>query len=374
MRSKHRRIWAAWPGTSGATRSRWSTSTGPIVDDRRHRPAAPAERRSGDNRSRTASLLSPLVENGSVRFASMAGRRNWMLALARHYAHLRSAYRQTGCWSCSRSTARSSTNGSWSVARLLDYDRVHGTDHFRGVEVAEVEVDAGNLERYLIRRGLPAMVRRAVVDWYRQQPSSPEHVPGTERPYPGVLEVIRWSPTTSHSSRRCCCCPARSPPTSTSRSGTTTDRDWVNSSGAHRYPKRRSRTTRLPRRRPATGRRPRDSGPAPRAGWRGWSSIDGWRRLPRWPPPSSAAAEPTCSAGVAARLTPGTQQVSALRSLYRKALHLLPDDDGSTGTALEAALNAVEERNRHTFSAPAVVRAAVVGKTYDPEASGESTG
>ena len=36
------------------------------------------------------------------------------------------------------------------------------------------------------------MVRRAVVDWYRQQPSSPEHVPGTERPYPGVLEVIRW--------------------------------------------------------------------------------------------------------------------------------------------------------------------------------------
>ena len=31
-----------------------------------------------------------------------------------------------------------------------------------------------------------------VLDWYREQPSSPEHVPGTERPYPGVLEVIRW--------------------------------------------------------------------------------------------------------------------------------------------------------------------------------------
>jgi hypothetical protein len=43
--------------------------------------------------------------------------------------------------------------------RLLDYDRVYWTDHFRGVEV-----DAGNLERCLIRRGLPAMVRRAVLD------------------------------------------------------------------------------------------------------------------------------------------------------------------------------------------------------------------
>ena len=57
--------------------------------------------------------------------------------------------------------------------------------------------------------------------------------------------------------------------------------------------------------------------------------------------------------------------------MYRKALHLLPDD-GSTRTALEAALNAVEERNRRTFSAPAVVRAAIVAETYDPEARAEN--
>jgi hypothetical protein len=30
-----------------------------------------------------------------------------------------------------------------------------------------------------------------IVD-YRQQRSSPRHAPGTERPHPGVLEVIRW--------------------------------------------------------------------------------------------------------------------------------------------------------------------------------------
>jgi hypothetical protein len=76
--------------------------------------------------------------------------------------------------------------------RLLDYDRVHGTDHFRGVDVAEVDMDAGNLEPLFIRRGLAAMVRRDVLDWYREQPSSPAHALGAERPYPGVLEVIRW--------------------------------------------------------------------------------------------------------------------------------------------------------------------------------------
>jgi hypothetical protein len=140
----------------------------------------------------TASLLSPRVENGSVRFASMAGRRNWMLALARHYAHLRSAYPTERLLVVFEIDGPIVDQRQLVRRRLLDYDRVHGTDHFRGVEVAEVEVDAGNLERCLIRRGLPAMVRRDVVDWYRQQPSSPEHVPGTERPYPGVLEVIRW--------------------------------------------------------------------------------------------------------------------------------------------------------------------------------------
>jgi hypothetical protein len=74
---------------------------------------------------------------------------------------------------------------------------------------------------------------------------------------------------------------------------------------------------------------------------------------------------------VAATRTSGDAASLSAAELYRKALHLLPDD-GSTRTALEAALNAVEERNRRTFSAPAVVRAAIVAETYDPEARAEN--
>jgi hypothetical protein len=76
--------------------------------------------------------------------------------------------------------------------RLFDYDRVHSTDHFRGVEVADCDADAGDLERFFIGRDLAPMVRRDVLEWYREQPSALEQPPGTECPHPGVLEVIRW--------------------------------------------------------------------------------------------------------------------------------------------------------------------------------------
>jgi choline kinase len=75
--------------------------------------------------------------------------------------------RQTGCWWCSRSTARSSTSGTSSV--VLDYDRVHGSNHFSGVELAEVDVDAGNLERFITRRGLPATGARELLDRCRKR-------------------------------------------------------------------------------------------------------------------------------------------------------------------------------------------------------------
>lgn len=76
--------------------------------------------------------------------------------------------------------------------RLLDYDRVYGTNHLSGVELTEVDVDAGNLERFITRQGLPATGTRQILDWCRKRASSTEHGPGTVRPYPGALEVIRW--------------------------------------------------------------------------------------------------------------------------------------------------------------------------------------
>lgn len=115
-----------------------------------------------------------------------------MLELARHYAQVQSAHPADRLLVVFEIDGPIVDQRHMVRRRLLDYDRAHGTDHFRGVGVDELSVDAGNLERCFIRRGLPAMVRGDVLDWYREQPSSPDQGPGMDRPYPGVLEVIRW--------------------------------------------------------------------------------------------------------------------------------------------------------------------------------------
>jgi hypothetical protein len=115
-----------------------------------------------------------------------------MLALARHLAHVRSTFPTDRLLVVFEIDGLIIDQRHIVRRRLLDYDRVHGTDHFRGVEVADVDPDPGSLERFLTRWGLAATVRRDVLNWYPEQPPAPEQVRGTERPYPGVLEVIRW--------------------------------------------------------------------------------------------------------------------------------------------------------------------------------------
>jgi phosphoglycolate phosphatase-like HAD superfamily hydrolase len=115
-----------------------------------------------------------------------------MLELARHYAHVRSAHPTDRLLVVFEIGGPIVDQRHIVRRRLLDYDRVHGTNHFAGVEPAEVDVDAGNLERFITRQGLSATVAREILDWCRKRASSTEHGPGTVRPYPGALEVIRW--------------------------------------------------------------------------------------------------------------------------------------------------------------------------------------
>jgi hypothetical protein len=129
-----------------------------------------------------ASPATPLVQSASVR--------------SRRWPHV-----GTGCWGPAHAHVRSAhpTDRLWVVSeldgpivdqrhivrrRLLHHDRVHGTNHFAGVEPAEVDVDAGNLERFTTRRGLPATGAREILDWCPKRASSTEHGPGTVRLIP----------------------------------------------------------------------------------------------------------------------------------------------------------------------------------------------
>ena len=58
--------------------------------------------------------------------------RNWMLALARHYDHFRSAYPTDRLLIVFEIDGPIVDGRHMVRRRLLDYDRMHGTDHFRG--------------------------------------------------------------------------------------------------------------------------------------------------------------------------------------------------------------------------------------------------
>jgi hypothetical protein len=89
----------------------------------------------------------------------VAGHRNWTLELARHDAHVRSAHPTDRLLVVSELDGPIVDQRHIVRRRLLDYDRVHGTNHFSGVELAEVDVDAGNLERFITVKDFRRRVR-----------------------------------------------------------------------------------------------------------------------------------------------------------------------------------------------------------------------
>jgi hypothetical protein len=75
---------------------------------------------------------------------------------------------------------------------LLAYDRAHGTGHFRGLRVDDVDVHENNVEALLRRRGLREPVTNLVLDWYREHRWSSEAILAAHRPFQGVMDIIRW--------------------------------------------------------------------------------------------------------------------------------------------------------------------------------------
>ena len=78
------------------------------------------------------------------------------------------------------------------VHLLLAYDRQHGTDHFRGITVADVVEHEARGDEILEPFLLPTAIRRDVRVWYATHLRDPEAMAAAHRPYQGVLSVIRW--------------------------------------------------------------------------------------------------------------------------------------------------------------------------------------
>ena len=119
-------------------------------------------------------------------------RDDWMRALANHVERLRSTYPQDELAVVFDIDGTSVDARYLVVHVLLAYDREHGTDHFRGLTVADVVDHEAHVDRILARFSLPDVVLAGVRDWYRKHIRDPGAVAASHRPYEGVLGVIRW--------------------------------------------------------------------------------------------------------------------------------------------------------------------------------------
>ena len=81
---------------------------------------------------------------------------------------------------------------------LLWYDRVHGTDLFHGITVADVVDHEAHVDEILARFALSDPVLGDVRAWYLEHVRDPEAVAASHRPYQGVLGVIRWFQLQAH--------------------------------------------------------------------------------------------------------------------------------------------------------------------------------
>jgi hypothetical protein len=75
---------------------------------------------------------------------------------------------------------------------LLDYDRAHGSDLFRGLNIDDIDVHENRVDEFLHSSALPAQTRERVLAWYLDRRWHPASVLAAHRPYRGVLELIRW--------------------------------------------------------------------------------------------------------------------------------------------------------------------------------------
>src|SRR6266508_6656205 len=122
----------------------------------------------------------------------MSGSGNWMRRLAQHYGRSRRTHPDDRLLIVFDIDGTILDRRHMVRARLLEYDRVHNTDHFRGLEAAELNAHETDVDRFLATRDLPPAVRDEVLDWCLRGDWRPEPAPAAMYAYPGVLDVIRW--------------------------------------------------------------------------------------------------------------------------------------------------------------------------------------
>ena len=117
---------------------------------------------------------------------------NWMRALATHYEAARQKFRND------RLLLLFDIDGTildmrYTVQHLLKtYDAQYGTAHFTDLQLTDIDFHEDDILDGLRALGVPQPEHRSIVAWYSRHRWSNWALFEAHRPFPGVLEVIRW--------------------------------------------------------------------------------------------------------------------------------------------------------------------------------------
>jgi phosphoglycolate phosphatase-like HAD superfamily hydrolase len=116
----------------------------------------------------------------------------WMRELAAHFRGMRLAYPEEELAVVFDIDGTIVDTRHLVVHLLIAYDRLHGTEHFRGIRPSDIDSHETQIDAILEPFALPAPIRAHVRAWYLEHLRDPDAIAAAHRPYEGVLGVIRW--------------------------------------------------------------------------------------------------------------------------------------------------------------------------------------
>ncbi|HDH02991.1 MAG TPA: hypothetical protein ENH15_01940, partial [Actinobacteria bacterium] len=75
---------------------------------------------------------------------------------------------------------------------LQSYDQANSTEYFTRLQASDIDVHENHVEQLLERLEIPATERRRVMKWYLDRRWQDDTILNAQRPFPGVLPMIRW--------------------------------------------------------------------------------------------------------------------------------------------------------------------------------------
>lgn len=117
---------------------------------------------------------------------------NWMQALAAHYERTRATFPEDDLLILFDIDG-TILDARYMILYLLQaYDQHHDTGFFSNHRIRDINFNADNLEEGLTALAVPEAHFSAIRDWYEKYCWSMAAILESHRPFPGVLNVIRW--------------------------------------------------------------------------------------------------------------------------------------------------------------------------------------